>query len=71
MEKIELCDEQKKEIDELITWGVKENIPSEDLFIKLMELSLKYKDRHPVTEIDPSRTVKGYNPDTFEPIYED
>ena len=54
-----------------MTWGVKENIPSEDIFIKLMELSLKYKDRHPVTEIDPSRTVKGYNPDTFEPIYED
>ena len=71
MEKIELCDEQKKEIDELMTWGVKENISSEDLFIKLMELSLKYKDRYPVTEIDTNRTVKGYNPDTFEPIYED
>jgi hypothetical protein len=39
---------KKKEIDALMTWAVKENIPAADLFNKLMELSTKYQDKDPL-----------------------
>ena len=69
--KKELSDEQKKEINTLMEWAVKENISAADLFKKLMELSTKYHNKDPLPKVDPTRTIKGYNVDTFEPIYED
>lgn len=66
---MELSKEHKKEIDNLIKIGFENKEDPNKIFEKLMEVSKKYSIIPLTSDFDDKKII-GYNPENFEPIYQ-
>jgi len=69
MGNMELSEEHKKELDDLISIGVKDNLLADVLFEKFMKINSKYNYKEDKPNILDKKIIR-YDPLTFEPIYE-